>query len=194
MTFTFVYGNSLLFRVPSSKVLAYRITTMKKIILYGLPTLALAWGLMATSIVPNGAEYEPILMSRQDMEAAVQLDAIRPIESEGKMWLYNDFIFLIEQYQGIHIIDNSDPENAATIRFIQIDGCTDLTMNNDILYANNAVDMIGIRGNTDFSSINVVSRNRNALPQVSSPQRWYDGYFSDAIGDKIVVRWIPYTN
>jgi len=110
------------------------------------------------------------------------------------MWLYNDLIFLIEQYQGIHIIDNSDPEKAATIRFIQIDGCTDLTMANDIIYANNAVDMIGIKGGTDFSSISVVSRNRNALPQVASPQRWHDRYFSDVIGDKIVVRWIPYTN
>ncbi len=154
-----------------------------------------ALGIMAFQFGPsNPANFEPILMSRTDMEASVKLGEARPIVSPGKMWLYNNLIFLVEQYKGIHIIDNSNPAATKTIAFIQVDGCTEITMKGDILYANNAVDMIGIKS-TDFTSINVITRHRNMLPIIASPEPWGDSYFYDKLPENtVIVRWVPYQN
>ena len=157
--------------------------------------LGISLGIMGLQFSSDQATYEPILMKRSDMEAAVKMGESRPIESPGKMWLYNNRVFLIEQYKGIHIIDNSDPSNASTIAFLQIDGCTDLTMKDNIIYANNAIDMIGIKGNSDFSSIAVVVRNRSMLPRVSSPNPWDDSYYYSKVPENsIIVNWVPSQN
>lgn len=150
--------------------------------------------IMAFQFQPNNpVNYEPILMSRTDMEASVKLGEARAIISPGKIWIFNDVIFLIEQYKGIHVIDNSNPSVTKTVAFIQIDGCTDITMKGDIIYANNAVDMIGIKGNNDLSGIEVISRNRNMLPEIASPEPWGDWYFYDKLPQNtIIVRWVPY--
>jgi len=145
-----------------------------------------------SSNIPN---YEPILMSRLDMETSVKLRDAREIESPGKIWVYNDLILLIEQYKGIHIIDNSDPSNSINIAFIQVDGCTDMAMKDNILYANNAVDMIGIKPNQDFSDFTVVARNRKMLPIVASPEPGNDWYFYNKLpANTVIVRWVPYQN
>ena len=138
-------------------------------------------------------EFEPILMSREDMEAAVQVRNPREIEKPGKIWVYDNFIFVIEQYRGIHILDNTDSENPKNLRFMQIDGCTDVAVNNGIIYANNAVDLIGVRPASDYNSINVVSRNRNVLPEIQSPSGWFNRDFEKfRPDDTIIVRWETY--
>ncbi len=173
---------------------------MKKLIKPIKPVLLLAgisvFMLMAFQFSsPKPANYEPIFMSRLDMEASVKLGDAREIESPGKIWVYNNFILLIEQYKGIHIIDNSDPANSKTIAFIQIDGCTNMAMKDNILYANNAVDMIGIKPNQDFSDFTVVARNRNMLPIVASPEPWDDWYFYTKLpANTVIVRWELYQN
>jgi hypothetical protein len=165
-----------------------------KLALFAFGIVAL--GFMAFQFAPsNPVNFEPILMSRTDMESSVDLGEARPIIAPGKIWVYNNNIFLIEQYRGIHIIDNSNPSASKAIGFIQVDGCTDITMKGNIIYANNAVDMIGIKGNTDFSSVEVVTRNRNMLPKIASPEPWGDSYYYDKLPENtVIVRWIPYQN
>ncbi len=152
------------------------------------------FGIMAFQLSsPPPSEFEPILMTRADMEASVAIYEPRPIESPGKIWVYNNYILLIEQYKGIHILDNSDPASTATVAFIQVDGCTDIAVKDGIIYANNAVDIIAIEGNANFDAIEVKSRNRNVLPMVSSPDEWNDWYYTSQLpDDMIIVRWIPY--
>jgi len=163
--------------------------------IFGLICLAGAIALisiMAFQFNPNQSRYEPILMTRAEMEASVVIYDAQPIESPGKIWIYNDFILLIEKYRGIHILDNSDPEALEVVAFIQVDGCTDLAMKDGIIYANNAVDIIAIDGKTNFGSIEVVSRNRNVLPMVASVEEWNDYYYINQLpSDMIIVRWIP---
>ncbi len=164
------------------------------------PPLLLVWffafilmGFQFSSVAP--ANYEPILMTRLDMESSVKLREPRSIENPGKIWIYGDIILLIEQYKGIHVIDNSDPANSNTIAFIQVDGCTDMAMKGNILYANNAVDMIGIKPNQNFDDFTVVARNRNMLPIIASPEPWGDWYFYEKLpANTVIVRWVPYQN
>ena len=86
--------------------------------------------------------YEPVMMTRGQMEAAIKIEPAKEIEKPGKLWVYHNFVFVIEQYRGIHVIDNSDPESPVPISFIHIDGCTDVAVKNGLIYANNAVDLV----------------------------------------------------
>ncbi|MEN8249114.1 MAG: hypothetical protein ABFS32_09285 [Bacteroidota bacterium] len=148
-------------------------------------------GIMAFQYNPSN--YEPVFMARDQMEQAVKLQGPEAIEKPGKLWLYNNKIFLIEQYRGIHVIDNTNPENSVNEAFIKIDGCTEVAVKGGVIYTNNAVDLIAIKGEMDFSSIEVVSRNRDTLPIVSSPEPWNDWYFIDQVPEgMIIVRWEPY--
>lgn len=137
--------------------------------------------------------YEPVLMSREDMESAVQIRDIREIERPGKIWVYDNFIFVIEQYKGIHVLDNSNPQKPENLGFIQIDGCTDVAVRSGVIYANNAVDLIGVKPISDFASVQVVSRNRNVLPELGSPEDWsvhdFEKYRPE---NTIIVRWEAY--
>jgi len=158
-------------------------------------TLVVASGLFALSafdIYPQN-EYEPILMSRAEMEDAVQVREAREIENPGKIWVYNDFIFIIEEYRGIHVLNNINPENPINLSFIQIDGCTEVAVKNGIIYANNAVDLIGIKPESDYKSINVVSRNRNILPELHAPAGVFiSGFDKNRPENTIIVRWEAY--
>ena len=138
------------------------------------------------------ANFEPIFMTRAEMETSTTLMGPRAIESPGKIWIYGNYILLVEEFRGIHIIDNSDPNNSQSIAFIRVDGCVDIAMSDGIIFANNAVDMIGIRGNSAFDDVEVISRNRNILPRLTSPEPLSDWYFINQLPeDMIIVRWIP---
>ena len=52
--------------------------------------------------------------------------AARELEAPGKMYFYNDFIFISELNEGIHILDNSNPSNPQRVSFITIPGNRDL--------------------------------------------------------------------
>ncbi len=168
---------------------------MMKTFKWSIALIGVSAGLMAilsfdTYFRPS---YEPILMSREDMEAAVQLRESRDIEKPGKIWVYNQFIFVIEKYKGVHVLDNSNPSNPQNVGFIQIDGCTDVAVKNGLIYANNAVDLIGIKPSSDYQSIEVVSRNREVLPELASPESWGDSEFRKLRPDNtVIVRWEPY--
>jgi hypothetical protein len=159
-------------------------------ILVAIPSVLI--GVLSFQNSPLG--YEPVLMTRHALESAVQLRASREIEQPGKIWVYNDYVFVIEQYRGIHVIDNSNSSDPVNLAFIQVDGCTDVAVNQGLIYANNAVDLIGIRTDLDQKSITVVSRNRNVLPESSPPDGGQHFDFDKFRPDgTIIVRYEQYT-
>jgi len=158
--------------------------------LIAIPTILII--LLSFQNSPLG--YEPILMTRDALESAVQLRESREIEQPGKIWVYDNYIFVIEQYKGIHVIDNTDTSNPVNLAFIQVDGCTDVAVNQGIIYANNAVDLIGIRTDIDQESIAVLSRNRDVLPEINPPDGWsYQNFDKFRPDNTIIVRYEPYT-
>ena len=141
------------------------------------------------------AAYEPILMTRSEMEKSVQVRDVQEIEKPGKIWVYNQYIFVIEQFKGIHIINNADPTNPVNIGFIQVDGCTDVAVKDGLIYANNAVDLIGIKPNLYSKTIEVVSRNRDVLPELLSPDGSYPYRFQkNRPENTIIVRYETYND
>ena len=107
----------------------------------------------------DDADYEfvqvatPQLMSKTAFRSSVEVIAPKTIEEPGKIYVYQDYIFVSDVHSGIHIIDNSDPKSPKAIKFIQIPGNEDISVKDNFLYADSATDLVVF----DISDINNVS-------------------------------------
>ena len=114
----------------------------------------------------------------------------QPLQNLGKFYYKDDMIYVSETRQGIHIIDNSNPESPQNIKFIAIPGVLDMAIKNNILYADNFTDLIAI-DITDLENIEVVKRMENLYPEHQNyyPAS-YQGYFECVDPEKgVVVGW-----
>ncbi|MDD2346168.1 MAG: hypothetical protein PHY85_08485, partial [Bacteroidales bacterium] len=92
--------------------------------------------------------------------------------------------------RGIHVINNSNPESPQNIKFISIPGNYDISIRNNILYADNAKDLVSI-DITNLDSVSVKSRIQNVYNEVK--QMYPDfatGYFECVDPSKgFVIGW-----
>jgi hypothetical protein len=103
----------------------------------------------------------------------------------------DDYLFINEYQQGIHIIDNRNPEVPVPVAFLSIPGNTDFDFKGDILYADNYTDLVTMRMLPDF---NVEIAHRHAGLYKSEIPFFppdHTGYFECADPSKgIVIGWI----
>jgi hypothetical protein len=118
---------------------------------------------------PENFEYEPIFMLRSELEKSVRIESPRILENPGKIYLKDDLILINEKYLGIHVIDNFNPSAPENIAFLHIDGCIDIAMKDNVLYADNAVDLVSLLMKPDMTGIQVTSRIKNVFPELQSP-------------------------
>lgn len=101
------------------------------------------------------AKYEmiqiPKVISVADMRLLpVGITKAQAAKKTGKIYIYNDYLFINEPNKGIHIYNNTNPSNPVNISFLQIPGNIDLAVHNNILYADSYIDLLAF----DISSIN----------------------------------------
>ena len=139
---------------------------MRKAVLLLIPFLYL---LVSGFDYEPASAYNPVFMLRDAMERAVKLEAPRAIINPGKIYLKDQLIFINEKYMGIHVIDNTSPENPENVGFIHVDGCIDMAMKDNVLYADNAVDLVSLALNSQMTGIQVTSRIKNVFPELVAP-------------------------
>ncbi|MDB2462557.1 hypothetical protein N9W61_00415 [Algibacter sp.] len=111
----------------------------------------------------NDDDYEfvqvatPQLMSKSAFRSSVKIDAPKTIEAVGKIYVYQDFIFIGDVDAGIHIIDNSNPELPEAITFIEIPGNEDISVKDGFLYADSATDLV-VFDISDINNVTLVER------------------------------------
>ncbi|GAB2956892.1 hypothetical protein GCM10027048_23980 [Hymenobacter coalescens] len=135
--------------------------------------------------------YRPLLMARATLEQAVAVVPPRELHNPGKIYRKGTFVFINERYEGLHIIDNQDPTRPRPVSFLRIPGSIDLAVRGNLLYADNAVDLVTI-DLTNPASIRVVGRVRNAFPELAPPEAASiePGYRPEnRPADAIVVGW-----
>lgn len=84
------------------------------------------------------------------------------IENPGKIFISNNTLLIGEENEGVHIFDNTDPENPQNKLFINIPGNKEFYVQDEFLYAESYYDMVKV----DISSITqpaLVSRVENAF-------------------------------
>ncbi len=165
---------------------------MKKQLLYLIfPVLALlvtgCFQLIDFSPPKLESAYEPILMSRKQLETSVVKKEAQPIIKPGKLYHYGHYILINEQFAGVHLINNQNPRSPQNIGFIQVPGSVDFAVKNNVLYLDNAVDLVAV----DLSNLNAVQvtkRVKNALPELVAPDNLsYE--LKDAPADAVIVGW-----
>jgi len=97
-------------------------------------------------------KYNPIHATYDAIRADIRSEAPRDLEKPGKIYFYQDHIFINEYLEGIHIVDNSDPENPTPISFIPILGNIDMAIKNNQLIVDNYTDLLTL----DISNLNQV--------------------------------------
>ena len=116
----------------------------------------------------NRPRYHPVLMSRTQLESAVAGQAPRPLQVPGKIFISRRYLFVNEQYQGIHVFDNADPTRPVEVQFLRIPGNVDLAVRGSLLYADSGPDLV-VLDISDPAHARLASRIRRALPELAPP-------------------------
>ena len=108
--------------------------------------------------------YKTIQQIRQDIGVEPARELVRP----GKIYFYNNYVFINELREGIHVIDNADPSNPVQLAFISIPGNVDMAVQGNILYADNFIDLLAIDISNPASPVQV-GRAEEVFPAI-----WYE--------------------
>jgi hypothetical protein len=113
-------------------------------LIFLLPTLFLFFSCQdeISSTYTYATKY-PVLMKMSDIRSnEIVVEPRRILSDPGKIYIYKSYLYINEPQKGIHIFDNSNPAKPQKINFLAIAGTTDLSINSDILYADNYVDLL----------------------------------------------------
>lgn len=86
---------------------------------------------------------EPVFMSNEAFRSSVKVSTGSvAITNFGKICFYNGYLYISESGKGIHIIDNTNPADPKNIGFIELLGNADLSIRNNLLYADSYIDLV----------------------------------------------------
>jgi len=112
------------------------------------------------------------------------------ITQGSKIYIKDQYVFIVEQSLGVHVIDNSNPNNPIGLRFLSIPGITDVAVRNQILYANNVDDLVAI-DISDLINTQVTKRIENVYrPESEYFPASYSGFF-ECVDERngVVIGW-----
>jgi hypothetical protein len=134
--------------------------------------LSSCFGNKGDPVEPYYTMYEPIFMHRLELEKSVKLKEPQNIKETGKIYIWENFLFINEPFKGIHVFDNTNTEAPVALGFINIIGNIDIAIKNGFLLADNATDLISI-DLKDINNIVVVNRIRNTFPEMLPPDNFF---------------------
>jgi hypothetical protein len=116
---------------------------MKKIVsLFLLAGLLLACNFDSTQIISYTVN-EPVFISGNEFRNSLKItDKKHELSTVGKICFYKGYLYISDPGKGIHIINNTDPASPQIIGYIELAGNYDLTIRNDLLYADAWIDLV----------------------------------------------------
>ena len=89
-------------------------------------------------------QYDPIFLNHSDIRVDVFTDTPRELQNPGKLYVYEQYLFINEMEEGVHIYDNTDSSNPINIGYIAIPGNVDIAIKDGHMYADNYMDLITV--------------------------------------------------
>ncbi len=80
---------------------------------------------------------------------SVKFESSKPIQQKGNIYFKDNYLFIIDSYKGIHVIDNTNPSSPSNIGYYAVTGITGMEIQDNYLYINSYVDLVVV----DVSSI-----------------------------------------
>ncbi|HRI78215.1 MAG TPA: hypothetical protein PLR06_01665 [Cyclobacteriaceae bacterium] len=128
--------------------------------------------------------FVPIYSTSAEVKQAVQFEEARPIKSPGRIYFKDQFLYINEAGEGIHVINNQNPASPTHVGFLKIPGNHELAIAGDMLYADSFVDLV-VFDVSDKSSIHEVNR----IEQVFDHTFWYG--FASMANNLVLTGWKP---
>ena len=171
---------------------------MKKIQLL-LSVCFLAMTLLTTGCLKDSCNREvtyikpiPVYKTLEEIRVPLSVEAARAFEHPGKIYTFGSYLFVNDYLKGIHVIDNSDPTNPVKLNFLSIPGNVDIAVKDDVLYADNYIDLLAINIE-NIQQPYVTDRIEHAFPAKSEATD--DGllvaYIGDEVTEKVDCNWNP---
>lgn len=89
-------------------------------------------------------EFQPVYKRIEEMRVPAKYSAARELGVPGKIFYYKGYMLINEMNEGIHVIDNRNPSSPSAVGFIEIPGNIDMAVHDNILYADNYLDLVAI--------------------------------------------------
>lgn len=125
-------------------------------------------------------EWQPVYKRIDEMRTPVAYGDERTLQVPGKIYYYKGYLLVNELNQGIHVIDNRNPESPDKVGFLEIPGNVDMAIHGDILYVDSYLDLVGIDLTNPLNPVEV-SRVQDVF------QSFYS--YSDQLG--YLVEYVP---
>jgi hypothetical protein len=87
----------------------------------------------------------PVTLTWEELRADIQPEYgdTAVLTRPGKIYA-KDYLYIVDQYRGIHIFDQSDPQNPIRIAFIPVIGALEISIQGNTLYTNSFIDLVVI--------------------------------------------------
>lgn len=108
--------------------------------------------------------YEAVYTELDVIRAGVAVTEPQQIESTGKIYFKDDYLYVSDPGKGIHVIDNRNPSSPVFKKFLKIPGNFDLAIRGNTLYADSYVDLVAFDV-SDLSNIREVGRLEGIFTQ-----------------------------
>ncbi len=130
----------------------------------------------------------PVYMGLDEFRGSVKTTSPRALESPGKIYFKDNFIFVNEYHKGVHVINNTNPSAPEMIAFVEIPGNVDIAIRNNILFADSFIDLVAI-DITNPSNPVEVDRVKDAFPNVLPPPDYNYPVYGLDFAKGVVVGW-----
>ena len=149
---------------------------MKKPYLHGTALLLLiavlftsCWSTFTKETVPQ-VNYLPVqpeayvpIYGTDSILRGIRKIAPQPVFNPGKIYVYGNLLFQVENQKGVHVIDFTDRHNPVKRGFITCPGSSELAVKDGYLVTNNVDDLVTIDFR-DSGNVREVARIHNAFP------------------------------
>jgi hypothetical protein len=121
---------------------------------------------------------EPVYKTLEEVhKGTATKEAPRPLKDPGQLYYYNNHIFVVENHEGVHVINNNDPTNPQNVAFIAIPGNQDIAIKDGLLYANTFIDLL------------VVDLTNSQFPVVGRTENVFQPLWQDVNNGQIIVEY-----
>lgn len=130
--------------------------------------------------------FEAVTILRTEFENSTTLLPAEPILETGKIYIKDGYLFINKPNKGFHIFDNSNPSAPVNLAFLKVLGSSDLSIKNDIIYINNATDLIAVKPNFVNNTIEITKRIIDTFPELTAPNNCC---YNNTPENEVIINW-----
>lgn len=110
----------------------------------------------------------PVYMTYESLRSAVTEVQNVDLKNPGKIYYKDNYIFIVEEMEGVHVYDNTNPASPIKKSYVKIPGVVDISISGYIMYADSYVDLV-VLDVQDVDNIHETGRLKDILPYTVPP-------------------------